>query len=90
MDLCPYCKEDLSYEVNGVVYSKATGVEIRGAYDGTLFYAHTRPEGCGKAWPRWSLDDRLGTLSLSYIDEWNQRETDRRYEERDEATSDAV
>lgn len=89
-ETCPWCRENLEYEVNGVTYSRATLVEIQGVYDGGLFYAHTRPDGCGKAWPRWPYDSGLGKRALSYIDEWNQRETDRRYEESDEAASDAL
>lgn len=82
---CEGCEEDLTHVVNGVEYSRATAVEIRGVYDGALFYAHTKESGgCGFAWHRWQEAEVRGNngyrsyLSLRekaqpYIDQWNAR-----------------
>lgn len=71
---CPGCGEDLYYTVRGTRYSRATSVEIRGVYDGGLFYAHTvQSGGCGRAWHRWEGPSRLRVKAQKYIDEWNQR-----------------
>jgi hypothetical protein len=60
--------------VNGNKYSKATLVEIRGVYDGGLFYADR--EGCGRAWHRWSEDSTWGKhmrqKAQPYLDQWNE------------------
>lgn len=73
-DICPNCKEDLTYVVEGTTYSRATLVEIRGAYDGGLFYAHTRHSGgCGVAWHRWPEDHYLRARAETHLDEWNRR-----------------
>lgn len=66
------------HTVNGVEYSKATMVEIRGVYDGGLFLAHPRQSGgCGFAWHRWDQSDayakRLYDKAERYIEEWNER-----------------
>ena len=74
VEMCPLCSRVLSYEVDGQTYSKATLVEIRGVYDGGLFYADM--EGCGKAWHRWSDSDTWGShmraKAQPYLDLWNE------------------
>jgi hypothetical protein len=76
---CPKCDRLLTYKVEGndTVYSHATSVEIRGVYDGGLFYADTQEGGCGGAWHRWEADSNRGkTLhqaAQKYIDQWNER-----------------
>lgn len=75
---CPGCGVDLRYERNGTVYNRGTSVEVRGVYDGGLFYAHTVDSGgCGIAWHRWGTGDasskRLHDKAEQYIDMWNER-----------------
>lgn len=74
VEMCPLCGRVLSYEVDGKTYSKATLVEIRGVYDGGLFYADL--EGCGRAWHRWSEDSTYGrqmrVKAQPYLDQWNE------------------
>lgn len=81
IDMCPHCGEYLTHEVHGVVYTRATAVEVRGVYDGGLFYAHVpspgEPKACGKAWHRWSEGVRLHTVAEPYIDSWNRRVRER-------------
>ena len=72
--LCPGCGDDLTYSVGGTQYSRATSVEVRGAYDGGLFYAHTRESGgCGFAWHRWPEGHYLRKRASLYLNEWNDR-----------------
>ena len=72
--ICPNCKEDLTYVVEGTEYSRATLVEIWGVYDGGLFIAHTRDSGgCGVAWHRWPEGHYLRERAQSYLDQWNER-----------------
>lgn len=75
VEMCPLCSRVLSHEVDGVTYSKATLVEIRGVYDGGLFYADIG--GCGKAWHRWPETDNWGGIMRAkaqpYLDQWNAR-----------------
>lgn len=74
IEICPGCQEDLTYVVRGTQYSKATSVEIRGVYDGGLFYAHTRESGgCGLAWHRWPEGHHLRARASLYLTEWNDR-----------------
>lgn len=82
-EVCPGCQEDLTYVVRGTTYSKATSVEIRGVYDGGLFYAHTRESGgCGTAWHRWVKVEGyrdhpdLRAKADPYVREWNDRNRD--------------
>lgn len=70
-DICPGCNEDLRHVVNGTEYSRATSVEIRGVYDGGLFYAHIG--GCGVAWHRWPEGHHLRERAIRYLDDWNAR-----------------
>jgi len=53
--VCPKCLTDLEYEVDGHTYSKVAGVEVRGVYDGALYWAHWQ---CF-AWQRWPENHRL-------------------------------
>lgn len=72
---CPGCGADLKYVVGGTTYSHATAVEIMGAYDGALFYAHMPSDGtCGAAWHRWPEGHPLNLRAQSYIDDWNRRQ----------------
>jgi hypothetical protein len=72
---CPMCGRDLSYERNGNTYSKAYLVEVRGVYDGGLFYRDV--EGCGMAWHRWgthtAYDTRLHNLADEYVAKVNAK-----------------
>jgi len=70
--VCPGCGEDISYEANGITYSKATLVEIRGVYDGGLFLSHARPNGCGYAWHRWPEGSSLWQKAQPYVRQWNE------------------
>lgn len=63
--VCPECSADLTYEVNGVTYSKASSVEIWGVYDGGLFYLHKE---CGATWHRWPEGHRLREAAQKYMD----------------------
>jgi hypothetical protein len=68
------CGAELAYVVRGTTYSRATSVEIRGVYDGGLFYAHTRESGgCGFAWHRWPEGYGLRSRAEPYLREWNER-----------------
>lgn len=82
-EVCDGCGESLTHFVNGTRYSKATSVEVRGVYDGGLFYAHTLESGgCGFAWHRWGeTNGRYNTKHLRdkaqpFIDRWNKRYID--------------
>lgn len=44
---CPHCQADLRYDGD---YSRAIGIEIRGVYDGALYW---RCPYCQKSWHRW-------------------------------------
>lgn len=71
-DRCPACGADLTHVVRGTQYSRATSVEIRGVYDGGLFYAHTRQSGgCGAAWHRWPEGHHLRAKAEPYVSQWN-------------------
>lgn len=77
-DICPGCGEDLRHTVNGTQYSRLTSVEVRGVYDGGLFYSHTKQSGgCGIAFHRWGTEDafarRLHGKAAEYIRQWNER-----------------
>lgn len=61
---CPLCGAELTYEVDGVSYSRAVGVEITGVYDGALFWACPR---CGFVWHRFGRGSRLWALAEPYL-----------------------
>ena len=46
------------------------GHEIRGVYDGVLFW---QCQGCGLAFQRWEPDDRLHERAQVHIDKANER-----------------
>lgn len=74
---CPGCSEDLYHTVRGTRYSRATSVEMRGVYDGGLFYAHTRQSGgCGRAWHRWPEGHPLRQKAEPYLTQWNETYSD--------------
>jgi hypothetical protein len=80
VEMCPLCGRVLSYEVDGKTYSKATLVEIRGVYDGGLFYADM--DGCGFAWHRWPEDHYLRERAETYLESWNLRAQEKQAKEK--------
>lgn len=79
-DICAGCGDNLTYFVGGTRYSRVTSVEVRGVYDGGLYYAHPlQSGGCGFAWHRWEeISGRYNTKHLRdkaqpFIDSWNRR-----------------
>lgn len=71
---CPRCTRDLRYFVRGACYNYATLVEIRGVYDGGLFYVDTLENGgCGFAWHRFPKGHHLRQRAERYVKEWNAR-----------------
>lgn len=82
---CPLCGADLRgdripdehrhwYGDRGY-YSRVIGHEVRGVYDGVLFWSC--PD-CGQAWPRFTEDDRLGRQAREHVDRWNLEHAARR------------
>lgn len=67
---CPHCNADLTYIVNNIQYSSAVSVEVRGIYDGGLFYYHR--DGCGKAWHRW-MRPEMQEKAQPWIDDYNRK-----------------
>jgi len=67
---CPSCKADLSYVVDGNTYSKIISVEIRGVYDGGLFYLCPV---CDVAWHRWQRMHYLWEKADPYVRAHNAR-----------------
>lgn len=60
--------------VRGTQYSRATSIEVRGVYDGGLFYAHTRQSGgCGAAWHRWPDGHPLRLKAEPWLERWNAK-----------------
>ena len=49
-------------------FSRVMGHEVRGVYDGVLFWSC--PD-CGHAWPRWTDGGRLTVASAKAAAEWN-------------------
>lgn len=78
---CPLCNADLrgdpipqeyidkGYYGKSRWYSRMIGVEIRGVYDGVLYYAC--PD-CGGAWQRWTASD-MRRRAQPYIDQHNAK-----------------
>jgi Zn-finger nucleic acid-binding protein len=56
---CPHCGADL-----GVNHRWAIGIEIRGVYDGTLFY---QCPSCGGRWHRFPEGDRLRARAEPFV-----------------------
>lgn len=67
-DNCPDCEAPFGYEREGRTYSHLVFVEIRGVYDGGLFY---RCPFCGYCFHRWPEGGRLHAVAQCYIDRWN-------------------
>lgn len=59
-----------NYTPGSIYYSRKIGVEIRGVYDGTLFY--TCPD-CGIAWQRWQAGSHRAAQAQPWIDDQNER-----------------
>lgn len=59
MEKCPQC-----------THGPATMVEIRGVYDGGLFY---HCDECKYSWHRWTVLQVLNKVAQPYIDSWNAR-----------------
>ena len=84
-EFCGGCGENLTHYVRGTRYSKAASIEVRGVYDGGLFYAHPiEGGGCGFAWHRWEEEVRrrnpgarsyqsLREKAQPFITRWNRR-----------------
>jgi predicted RNA-binding Zn-ribbon protein involved in translation (DUF1610 family) len=74
-DNCPHCgtnligqaisKESQVYYGNATHYRREIGVEIRGVYDGVLFWEC--PE-CGHAWHRFPETDYRHAKAQEYMD----------------------
>jgi len=66
---CPLCSADLSYEVDGQIYSRGIGVEIPGVYDGVLFWLC--PD-CDGTWHRWPVGDWLYAKAAAVMATWRR------------------
>lgn len=62
---CPKCGANLDYEVDGVAYSHAFGVQIRGVYDGVLFW---QCPFCDGRWHRFPVGDYRHTRAIRYVE----------------------
>jgi hypothetical protein len=51
-------------------FHRTIAVEIRGVYDGGLFY---QCPDCGKAWHRWGMGSDLHRKATFYINEQNRK-----------------
>lgn len=68
---CPHCGHELTYQgADGQTYSEAVLVEVRGAYDGGLFYTCPLCEG---VWHRFSPDSHLHERAELYMRQWMRR-----------------
>lgn len=74
---CPHCDADMSGEKmtaaqreshGGTHFSRTIGVEIRGVYDGVLFWLC--PD-CDRPWNRWAHPDRLHYEAAYHMALWN-------------------
>jgi hypothetical protein len=74
-EYCPHCGADLTYtDEHGSVFSRGISVEIRGIYDGGLFY---QCPDCSGTWHRWPEGDPLRIKAQRVMDEWaRQRRSD--------------
>ena len=75
-DICPLCKADLQgdeipeevqHMYSGTHFSRKIGYEIRGVYDGVLFWVC--PD-CDQAFHRWEIQD-MRDRAQPYIDKFN-------------------
>jgi len=55
-DICPSCRVDFTYEVDGKTYSRRVGVEIPGLYDGVAYW---ECPSCGYRWARFHGPGRV-------------------------------
>jgi len=71
---CPHCNTDLSYTYDGNTYYRTMSVEVRGVYDGGLFY---QCPDCAGRWHRWIGDDvfskRMRAKAEMLWHEWDSR-----------------
>jgi transposase-like protein len=63
-ETCPQCGND--------VPAKTIGYEVRGVYDGVLFWICAE---CNTAYQRWGHQDRLHDVARPYIEEHNRKVT---------------
>lgn len=63
-DSCPICGVDLRYEVDGRTYSHVVGVEVRGMYDGILYW---QCPTCGGRWHRFGEGHPLRERADRYV-----------------------
>lgn len=63
-ELCPLCGADFAYGATGQC-SRKIGVEIRGVYDGVLFW---QCPDCGGRWHRFPATHPLYERAARYID----------------------
>lgn len=63
-DFCPDCFSNLSFWIGTNKYWKWVGIEVRGQYDGVLFW---RCPECEADFHRFIVDDIRHTLAASYI-----------------------
>lgn len=76
MDTCPHCKANLQgdpipqqyidagYYGTSTHYSRKIGVEVRGVYDGVLYW---QCPDCGGVWHRWSKGSHQRKLAEPFI-----------------------
>jgi len=63
-DNCPHCGANLVQEVNGQIGYRMVSVEIRGVYDGGLFWMCPDCEG---RWHRWPKGHYLRAKAHRYV-----------------------
>lgn len=61
---CPHCASNLIYEKNSRMYERTIGVEVRGVYDGVLFW---QCPDCAGRWHRWPEQHPYRELAERYI-----------------------
>lgn len=61
---CPGCNADLTVMYGTVEGSRAISVNIRGAYDGGLYY---QCPDCAHKWHRWPVGSRLRDRARPYV-----------------------
>lgn len=87
-DRCPHCDTDLtgspipvehrdSHYGGSTHYSRTVGIEVRGVYDGVLFW--TCPD-CGLAWHRWQPGSHIRDRAEPYVQQWNDDPPKHRHE----------
>ncbi len=65
LEVCPHCCAALTYDQGGTTYSRGIEVQIRGIYDGGLFF---ECPDCGGRWHRWPVGDRLRDAAVPYVE----------------------